>query len=339
MAAWLSEKDPKTKNSTAANRSKRGAMDHPNSVGVEEHSHSLDGSMELEIHVHQDNTPTHTPSPANGKGGRASSRHRKKNFSAEEENLLLSIIAPYLSIIENKQNKSITRRSKNDAWKKIEDEFGTISVECKRTDVELRKWWDNHKTRHKPAGNLFRRRRVKIEGLTDELEADDSLKERVDFLADVCDSDSVLDASMNGDAQFQNLSISSAVSVLPDIDSLLTNRTNSTEKIVPFGLPLLTDRDVQVNTVPNNNFKGFLKRRRFLKPLTRIQQMSIKSFEMEKMDYLKHKRKHQERMLRLAEEQNDRAKIIFELDMKERQLKIELLRAQIMAAKKGTSSR
>lgn len=50
-------------------------------------------------------------------------RKRVPNFSQEEEQILVNLVEKYKAIIDNKKSGAITWKQKEDAWKKILEEF------------------------------------------------------------------------------------------------------------------------------------------------------------------------------------------------------------------------
>lgn len=74
---------------------------------------------------------------------------RASNFNTKEEAILLSIIAKYKSIIENKKTDTNNNKQKLEHWKKIEVEFNNQSGEVFRDWLTLRKKYENIKKRTK----------------------------------------------------------------------------------------------------------------------------------------------------------------------------------------------
>lgn len=56
-------------------------------------------------------------------------RKREHNFSANEKQLLISIISKYAHIIEDKKTDRTSMEAKNKAWKTVEIEFNSSSTE------------------------------------------------------------------------------------------------------------------------------------------------------------------------------------------------------------------
>lgn len=70
---------------------------------------------------------------------------RSANFSEAETKLLLKLISKYSNIIECKKTDSATWRDKEEAWKKLTDEFNSIIGSTPRCTKNLKCKYDNVK--------------------------------------------------------------------------------------------------------------------------------------------------------------------------------------------------
>lgn len=80
-------------------------------------------------------------------------RMKGKNFSELEKELLIQIVFKYKNIIENKHTNSISIQKKNEAWKKICDEFNSIQTNGTREIKNLKVLYDNLKMRARKEKN------------------------------------------------------------------------------------------------------------------------------------------------------------------------------------------
>lgn len=74
-------------------------------------------------------------------------RMKGRNFSELEKELLIQIVFKYKGIIEDKQTNSASVQKKNEAWKKITDEFNSIQTNGTREIKNLKVLYDNLKMR------------------------------------------------------------------------------------------------------------------------------------------------------------------------------------------------
>jgi hypothetical protein len=56
-------------------------------------------------------------------------RKRSTNFSNTEKELLLKIVLPRLTVLENKTSNAVTWKHKENAWKEITDQFNSQTLE------------------------------------------------------------------------------------------------------------------------------------------------------------------------------------------------------------------
>lgn len=75
-------------------------------------------------------------------------RKRAKNFSQEEEVLLVDLVENHKNCIENKKSDAVIWRQKEEAWQKIEEEFAAV-IGVKRNWKALRDKYDAVKRRSK----------------------------------------------------------------------------------------------------------------------------------------------------------------------------------------------
>ncbi|CAH1402344.1 unnamed protein product [Nezara viridula] len=88
--------------------------------------------------------------------------YKKKRFSAEEINFLTSQVLKRAIVLENKESDALTNSKKKRAWKEIFTEFNSIGEHSYRTLPQLKKCWDNIKSKRKKA-LVEQRRRVVFE--------------------------------------------------------------------------------------------------------------------------------------------------------------------------------
>lgn len=70
---------------------------------------------------------------------------RRKNFSKEEKENIVSLILKYKNIIENKKTDSITIGEKEKCWKAITEEYNSSSS-YQRATVQLKAFYKNSKS-------------------------------------------------------------------------------------------------------------------------------------------------------------------------------------------------
>lgn len=70
-------------------------------------------------------------------------------FTREERELCRTLVVRYRAIVENKASGNFANRQKDDAWKKITEEYNSQEGIRPVTVAKLRKLWDNEKTRWK----------------------------------------------------------------------------------------------------------------------------------------------------------------------------------------------
>ncbi|KAI8116125.1 Myb/SANT-like DNA-binding domain-containing protein 3 [Lucilia cuprina] len=75
-------------------------------------------------------------------------RQRGKNFSLNEEYLLVDLVEIYKSVLENKKSDAVTWRQKNETWEKLASEFASQSG-VQRTWKALRDKYENLKRKSK----------------------------------------------------------------------------------------------------------------------------------------------------------------------------------------------
>lgn len=78
-----------------------------------------------------------------------SNKKRSTNFSSKEENILISLVKKFKDQIECKRSDTNTNKIKLNAWKRVTNEFNSISGENYRHLEVLRNKYDNLKKRSK----------------------------------------------------------------------------------------------------------------------------------------------------------------------------------------------
>jgi len=109
-------------------------------------------------------------------------RPKKKKFVEDDVKLLISIMQPFLDIIESKQNNSLIQNGKKCAWAKITELYNASQMYGVRTDTELKKKWDNLKTKLKMAEKASRMKTRGGEKSDDEEKVETSLASKVQDL-------------------------------------------------------------------------------------------------------------------------------------------------------------
>ncbi|KAH6928143.1 hypothetical protein HPB50_012194 [Hyalomma asiaticum] len=102
---------------------------------------------------------------------------KKKNFSEEERAVLLELLSRHGSVVENKRTDAASVSRKQEAWKKIEDEFNCRQNVTPRKWTQLKKCWENLKDKWKRTNAEDMRERFATGGgtpppsqMTDELQ-------------------------------------------------------------------------------------------------------------------------------------------------------------------------
>jgi len=90
--------------------------------------------------------------------------NRSKNFVETKKKILLELIDRYKSVIECKRTDAKSTKEKEDAWKKLCDDFNSESTYMLRTVNNLKSAWKNLKTRAKADSAFVRRERLKTGG-------------------------------------------------------------------------------------------------------------------------------------------------------------------------------
>ena len=86
---------------------------------------------------------------------------KRSYFSELERTILTELVEKYLSIIECKKSDFRSIRRKNEIWTKISEEFNAQMVVQQRTDKQLKKCWENRKSRAKQ--DLCKERRERLQ--------------------------------------------------------------------------------------------------------------------------------------------------------------------------------
>nr|AHN53441.1 Myb/SANT-like DNA-binding domain [Nuttalliella namaqua] len=74
---------------------------------------------------------------------------RASYISDEEKNVLIELVGKYKTIIENKKSDAVSLNAKNKAWQKLSTEYNSVHGVRPRDVKQLRKTWDNLKTKWK----------------------------------------------------------------------------------------------------------------------------------------------------------------------------------------------
>lgn len=71
-------------------------------------------------------------------------RKRNANFTADEEQILVSLVKKYQHILENKKSDAITNSEKMKTWETIAQEYSSL-MGCSKTSITLRTKYNNMK--------------------------------------------------------------------------------------------------------------------------------------------------------------------------------------------------
>lgn len=74
-----------------------------------------------------------------------SKKTRGPNFSANEKEILIHLITKYKDLVENKKTDAVTTNLKNEGWRKLAEEFNSLSSFSVRNTDQLKTCWDNIK--------------------------------------------------------------------------------------------------------------------------------------------------------------------------------------------------
>ncbi|XP_075739245.1 myb/SANT-like DNA-binding domain-containing protein 3 [Rhipicephalus microplus] len=70
-------------------------------------------------------------------------------FTREERELLVNLVTRHKAVIENKRTDALTKRAKDSAWEKLTSEYNSQPGIRRVTVAQLRKLWDNEKSKWK----------------------------------------------------------------------------------------------------------------------------------------------------------------------------------------------
>ncbi|KAL3221994.1 hypothetical protein MRX96_029040, partial [Rhipicephalus microplus] len=70
-------------------------------------------------------------------------------FTREERELLVNLVTRHRAVIENKRTDALTKRAKDSAWEKLTSEYNSQPGIRRVTVAQLRKLWDNEKSKWK----------------------------------------------------------------------------------------------------------------------------------------------------------------------------------------------
>ncbi|KAL3216900.1 hypothetical protein MRX96_032774 [Rhipicephalus microplus] len=70
-------------------------------------------------------------------------------FTREERELLVNLVTLHKAVIENKRTDALTKRAKDSAWEKLMSEYNSQPGIRRVTVAQLRKLWDNEKSKWK----------------------------------------------------------------------------------------------------------------------------------------------------------------------------------------------
>ncbi|KAK4887429.1 hypothetical protein RN001_003700 [Aquatica leii] len=74
----------------------------------------------------------------------------KRSFMTGDEKIFLKeIVTRFINIIENKKTDAVSVSDRKKVWQTIAKEFNAIGEHCNRTPDQLRKCWENMKSRRK----------------------------------------------------------------------------------------------------------------------------------------------------------------------------------------------
>lgn len=80
-------------------------------------------------------------------GGKTTAR--RFVYTHEERELLCNLVTRHRSVIENRKTDNVSKRAKDSAWEKVTEEFNSQPGIRRVTVMQLRKLWDNEKSRWK----------------------------------------------------------------------------------------------------------------------------------------------------------------------------------------------
>ncbi|PSN46171.1 hypothetical protein C0J52_16094 [Blattella germanica] len=123
---------------------------------------------------------------------------KKKFFTAEEKTYITDLVCSYKDIIENKKSDVVSTTAKRRKWQEIADEYNLTGQYSKRSAEQLKKCWENMKTKRKSELAVEKRQRMFTGGgpcssprIDDEPQLD-SLIESIDIkMSDVVDNDTL----------------------------------------------------------------------------------------------------------------------------------------------------
>ncbi|XP_037561090.2 uncharacterized protein LOC119444286 [Dermacentor silvarum] len=70
-------------------------------------------------------------------------------YTREERELLRNLVVRYRAVIENRKTDNTSKRAKDSAWEKLTEEYNSQPGIRRVTVVQLRKLWDNEKSKWK----------------------------------------------------------------------------------------------------------------------------------------------------------------------------------------------
>ncbi|XP_063828327.1 uncharacterized protein LOC135077687 [Ostrinia nubilalis] len=74
-----------------------------------------------------------------------SKKTRGPNFSSNEKEILIELITKFKDLVENKKTDAVTSANKNEGWRKLTEEFNSLSSFSVRNTEQLKTCWDNIK--------------------------------------------------------------------------------------------------------------------------------------------------------------------------------------------------
>ncbi|XP_063218751.1 uncharacterized protein LOC134542863 [Bacillus rossius redtenbacheri] len=92
------------------------------------------------------------------------SSQKSERFSSIERSILLGLVRSWAHVIECKKTDFSNLAAKKDAWARIECEFNSQPDVIKRSSAQLKKCWENVKTKQKKALALATRQRMATGG-------------------------------------------------------------------------------------------------------------------------------------------------------------------------------
>uniref|UniRef100_A0A131YQA5 Regulatory protein zeste n=1 Tax=Rhipicephalus appendiculatus TaxID=34631 RepID=A0A131YQA5_RHIAP len=78
-------------------------------------------------------------------------------YTAEERELLRNLVVRHRSVLENKRTDNVSKRAKDVAWEKVTEEYNSQPGIRRVTVSQLRKLWDNEKSKWKKKQSEERR--------------------------------------------------------------------------------------------------------------------------------------------------------------------------------------